>query len=168
MKDRVPRYPGRVKMTPVAGQANTYDMVRADEPTQVGTPLNKKLLDFAVAANGVTHGTATAYILDADGFTLTDGAKVNFKLHVDSGATPTININGTGAKSLMQSKVKPMKAGIPAGTWLTAVYHASFGFFVLQGSGSGEQSRYGNDIGQISTFELAYIGGFSPKYTRTI
>ncbi len=41
MQDRVPLYPGRVKMTPVAGQANTYDMVRADDPTQEGTPLNK-------------------------------------------------------------------------------------------------------------------------------
>ena len=28
--DRIPTYPGRVKMTPVAGQENTYDMVRAD------------------------------------------------------------------------------------------------------------------------------------------
>ena len=51
MKDRVPRYPGRVKMTPVAGQANTFDMVRADEPTQEGTPLNKaNLLRDATAA----------------------------------------------------------------------------------------------------------------------
>ena len=154
MQDRVSLHPGRVKLVSVPGQENTYDMVRADEPTQVGTPLNKKLLDFAVAANGVTHGTATAYILDADGFTLTDGAKVNFKLHVDSGATPTININGTGAKSLMQSKVKPMKAGIPAGTWLTAVYHASFGFFVLQGS-SISKGTFGNETGQVSEYELA-------------
>lgn len=51
MKDRVPLYPGRVKMTPVAGQANTYDMVRADDPTQAGTPLNKaSLLKDATAA----------------------------------------------------------------------------------------------------------------------
>ena len=44
MKDRVPTYPGRVKLTPVSGQENTYDMVRADEPTQEGTPLNKASL----------------------------------------------------------------------------------------------------------------------------
>lgn len=41
MKDRVPLYPGRVTITPVSGQANTYDMSRADQPTQEGTPLNK-------------------------------------------------------------------------------------------------------------------------------
>lgn len=44
MQDRVPLYPGRVKLTPVAGQENTYDMVRADQPTQDGTPLNKDSL----------------------------------------------------------------------------------------------------------------------------
>ena len=44
MKDRVPLYPGRVKLTPVAGQANTYDMSRADSPQQEGTPINKATL----------------------------------------------------------------------------------------------------------------------------
>ena len=51
MQDRVSLYPGRVKLTPVSGQENTYDMVRADEPTQEGTPLNKAtLLKDATAA----------------------------------------------------------------------------------------------------------------------
>ena len=50
MKDRVPTYPGRVRLIPVAGQENTYDIVRADEPQQEGTPLNKAtLLDDATA-----------------------------------------------------------------------------------------------------------------------
>lgn len=43
--DRVPTYPGRVIMTPVNGQANTYDMVRADAPVQEGTPVGKNLFD---------------------------------------------------------------------------------------------------------------------------
>ena len=56
MKDRVPTYPGRVKLTPVSGQANTYDMVRADSPTQEGTPLNKDTLlkDTTATALGLT------------------------------------------------------------------------------------------------------------------
>lgn len=56
MKDRVPRYPGRVKLTPVSGQANTYDMVRADQPTQEGTTLNKDTLlkDTTAASLGLT------------------------------------------------------------------------------------------------------------------
>ena len=45
VKDRIPTYPGRVKLSPVSGQANTYDMVRADDPIEPGTPINKVLLD---------------------------------------------------------------------------------------------------------------------------
>lgn len=44
MRDRVSLYPGRVKLTPVAGEADTFDMVRADAPTDVGTELSKKTL----------------------------------------------------------------------------------------------------------------------------
>lgn len=56
MQDRVPLYPGRVKMTPVAGQANTFDFVRADDPTQVGAPLTKAtfLKDATAALFGLT------------------------------------------------------------------------------------------------------------------
>lgn len=56
MKDRVPLYPGRVTLTPVSGQANTYDMVRADQPTEEGTPLNKEnlLSDETAAALGLS------------------------------------------------------------------------------------------------------------------
>lgn len=50
MKDRVSKYPGRVKLTPVPGQENTYDMTRADEPVIDGDALNKaNLLPDAVA-----------------------------------------------------------------------------------------------------------------------
>ena len=45
VEDRVPTYPGRVTLTPVSGQENTYDMVRADLPVVEGTPINKKLFD---------------------------------------------------------------------------------------------------------------------------
>lgn len=60
MRDRVSLFPGRVKLTPVAGQANTYDMARADQPTQEGTPINKESLlkdstaaMFGLGANAV-------------------------------------------------------------------------------------------------------------------
>lgn len=61
MKDRIPLYPGRVKMTPVSGQANIYDMERADQPTQEGTPLSKATLlsDATAAALGLTGDDPT-------------------------------------------------------------------------------------------------------------
>ena len=43
--DRIPTYPGRVTLTPVSGQTNTYDLVRADQPIEAGTPINKVLFD---------------------------------------------------------------------------------------------------------------------------
>lgn len=46
--DRVPTNPGRVKLTPVSGMANTYDMVRADSPRVAGTPLDKATFDSFV------------------------------------------------------------------------------------------------------------------------
>lgn len=58
MRDRVPRYPGRVKLTPVPGQANVYDMTRADSPTQEGDPINKSTL--------LKNSTAALYGLGDD------------------------------------------------------------------------------------------------------
>lgn len=46
--DRVSSYPGRVIMTPVPGQANTYDMIRADDPVIPGTPLDKATFNSMV------------------------------------------------------------------------------------------------------------------------
>lgn len=57
MEDRISLYPGRVTLTAVAGQANTYDMERADSPTQEGTALNK--------ANLLKDSTAALYGLPA-------------------------------------------------------------------------------------------------------
>lgn len=57
MQDRIPKYPGRVKLIPVAGKENVYDMVRADEPQQEGTALNK--------ANLMTDATAALFGLSS-------------------------------------------------------------------------------------------------------
>lgn len=55
MKDRKPRYAGRVRLTPVPNQDNVFDMTRADEPIDKGTPINKNSLlkDSTAAAMGL-------------------------------------------------------------------------------------------------------------------
>lgn len=58
MKDRTPKYPGRVKLVPVSGQTNVYDMTRADSPTQDGDPINKATL--------LKDATAALYDLSTD------------------------------------------------------------------------------------------------------
>lgn len=52
MQDRIATYPGRVRLTPVTGETDVYDLERADEPIQSGTPINKATLltDAAAAA----------------------------------------------------------------------------------------------------------------------
>lgn len=66
VKDRVPTYPGRVKLIPVQGQADTYDMVRADEPIEPGTPINKALFDSITSVNEATL-TVAGWTVGADG-----------------------------------------------------------------------------------------------------
>lgn len=44
MKDRVPRYPGRIMLRPVTNVPDTYTMYRQDAPTEEGTPINKATL----------------------------------------------------------------------------------------------------------------------------
>lgn len=70
--DRVPVYPGRVRMTPVSGQANVYDMVRADQPTQEGTPINKALFDKK--ADTLTENV-TIYVTTSGNDTTGDGTQ---------------------------------------------------------------------------------------------
>lgn len=63
-RDRVPTFPGRVTLEPVNGQANTYDMLRADAPVIPGTPINKKLFEQLV--QGLTE-SITVYVSGSTG-----------------------------------------------------------------------------------------------------
>lgn len=65
MQDRISRYPGRVRLTPVAGQENVYDMILADEPTQEGTKINKATLltDVVAASFGLPNTAAPNDVL---------------------------------------------------------------------------------------------------------
>lgn len=55
MQDRIPLHPGRIKLTQVSG--DIYDMERADEPQQEGTPLNKA--NLFNSANETRYGATT-------------------------------------------------------------------------------------------------------------
>lgn len=114
----------------------------ANPVAREGTPISKAVLDEMLAASGVTAGTATAYTLAQEEYTLFDGAPVRFRLHVASGDGATLNINGTGAKPLRDMMGAAMPGGIPAGTWMTAYYSAAEGAYVLAG-GEAVRALYG-------------------------
>ena len=62
--DRVPTYPGRVKLVPVADQENTYDMVRADDPIEAGTPINRALFE-SIRTSMLTEKSAAMFGMDS-------------------------------------------------------------------------------------------------------
>lgn len=158
MIDRQPTIAGRHKLiNPNDPTDFQYVIIEAaDEPTEQGTALNKALFDYAFAAIGTTAGTATALTLAGDGgFGLTDGATIRFKLHVNSGAEPTINVNNTGAKAIKTADGNAMPE-TAAGTWCVATYSTTLGFFVLASSGA-KKKRY-------TPWLLDALLGYSPLY----
>lgn len=70
VRDRIPTYPGRVVLTPVSGQTNTYDLARADLPIEEGTPINKALLDnkaYTLTESVTVYVSTTGNDTDGDG-----------------------------------------------------------------------------------------------------
>jgi len=83
VEDRVSTYPGRIKLTPVSGQTNVYDMSRADDPVQEGTPLNKALLDqkaYILTEDVVVHVSPSGSDADGDGSSIAPFATIQAAL----------------------------------------------------------------------------------------
>lgn len=126
MKDRVPLYPGRVTLTPVSGQANTFDLVRADQPTQEGTPINKASLlkDTTAALFGKTNAAVPDDILNL----LSKSALAQIKEKYTKttigalavGKTITLNVSGTAKEFIVVHQGKPsaMYDDSCDGSWL--------------------------------------------------
>ena len=126
MKDRVPLYPGRVTLTPVSGQANTFDLVRADQPTQEGTPLNKASLlkDTTAALYGKTNAAVPDDILSL----LSKSALAHIEEKYTKttigtlavGKTITLNVGGAAKEFIVVHQGKPsdMYDDSCSGTWL--------------------------------------------------
>lgn len=86
--DRISTYKGRYELTPVPGQPNKFDITRADEPIQDGTPLTKK--------NVLQDDTAAMVGLDED-CTLDDFLKIlaNGAVSLVEFELPAANWSGT-------------------------------------------------------------------------
>lgn len=126
MQDRVPLYPGRVTLTPVSGQANTFDLTRADQPTQEGTPLNKASLlkDTTAALFGKTNAAVPDDILNL----LSKSALAQIKEKYTKttigtfavGKTITLNVGGKAKEFIVVHQGKPSSLYDDScnGTWL--------------------------------------------------
>lgn len=113
MQDRISNHPNRWVLTPVTGETDTYDFTRADDPTQVGTPLNKAtFLPDAVAsaiesATGVSGITLPADALDAIATYLSGIGTTGNITRIETGSyTGAGGTSATKSKSLTFS-IKP-------------------------------------------------------------
>ena len=108
MQDRVPRYAGRVKMTPVSGQSNTYTMERADQPTVEGTPINKATLlkDATAQLYGLTSSAVPDDVLVAI---------FNQKAHIYRGSYTGTGTYGENNKNSIYLPFEPKVIFISAG-----------------------------------------------------
>ena len=126
MKDRIPLYPGRVKLNPVSGQANTFDLTRADQPTQEGTPLNKASLlkDTTAALFGKTNAAVPDDILSLLSKSMM--AQITGKYTKTTigaltvGSTITLNVSGVPREFIVVHQGKPSSLYDDScgGTWL--------------------------------------------------
>ena len=96
MKDRISKYPGRVKLIPVGGAENTYTVTRADEPEDEGTPLNKATLlsDLTAAEIGLTEDVPTVNGALYKLITLINAIANNYTKIRFAAAAPTISTEG--------------------------------------------------------------------------
>ena len=96
VEDRVPTYPGRVILTPVGGEENTFDMERADLPLIEGTPINKVLFD---SKSDCLTENVTVYVAntgdDTEGDGTADAPFATIQKAID--ALPK-NLNGCNAE----------------------------------------------------------------------
>ena len=107
-KDRVPKYAGRVKLTPVSGQEHTFDMVRADAPTVAGTPIDKATFNSIIQSRltGRYYNTlpmltlietmgGNTNILPTSGWTLngiTNATTVTYSVYASSAINSTYSV----------------------------------------------------------------------------
>ena len=126
MQDRVALFPGRVKLVPVSGQTNVYDMTRQDSPTVEGTPLNKAnlLADATCEALGITPDTGTPN--DALFALITKAKTLSLPTASWSGSaspyTQTVTIAGTTAKSKVDIQMDATALGVLIDSGTSAIW----------------------------------------------
>ena len=90
---------------------------------QIGTKLAKFV--------GTTAGTATALTCTITDATLADYTNIQVRLHVDLGASATLNLNGLGAKPIYTSGNVAVGTGALTGSMLNLMYNSSLSRWYL-------------------------------------
>jgi hypothetical protein len=115
---------------------------------------------------GTTAGTATAYTLTlTPAPQLVEGMRVMVKLHADSGANPTLNVNGTGAQAIRKPNGSAPAAGLlKSGSVYTLVFNGTA--FILQGEGGEYGTATASEVlaGKTIGTDAGLVTGTIPHY----
>lgn len=113
--DRVPKYAGRIKLTPVSGQADLFTMARADEPFVEGTPLDKATLDSIIKSRLTGRFYVPEYNKTVASTTTVNSNPIPSSGWVENGVTEATN--GQYKITASASQTNPAEAF--DGTWST-------------------------------------------------
>ena len=118
MQDRIAKYPGRVKLTPVDEKNHLYHMERADEPLVEGTPIGKASL--------LSDETADILALNGNP-TVDDALRV-----VAAGVVPTLLVSAQTGSTVTATKGSVVrKATEENGSWF---FYLTTGTWTIQAS----------------------------------
>lgn len=117
--DRVPNTPGKVILTPVSGETNTFIMTRADAPTTAGTPINKALFDSIPSLIFTNTSVLTsAFVSDSTYSSLGFGYRATISLAgVTSTMVPRVVF---GLQDVITNNFAPVAASYNGGIYIYA------------------------------------------------
>jgi hypothetical protein len=142
----------------VIHQETSADIVLMDDGTNVTTHVIDTIKHVLY---GTTTGAANSYVLTLSPVptSLVDGFAICAKINVLNTGASTINVNGLGAKSILDSKGNAMTAGkLKANTPYTMRYNGTN--FILQGEGaSGDAIASDLRLGKTASTDAGDIVG---------
>ena len=119
LTDRIVEYPGRIKLTAVSGETDTYDVERAEgQVTQEGTPINAANLNAAFLMETEDYTGTVTYEAGTIG---TRALAVNLGTAAKTGYPPVSAIL-TSATNASAYSVMPYVSG---STLYAAIYRAT-------------------------------------------
>ena len=121
LQDRIVEHPGRVTLTPVPGEEDTYDMARSEGAvTQEGTQLNAANL---IAAFGLVHSDYTGTVTYEAGTVGTRATAVNMGTAERSG----YRLAGLLIMSATNASAYQIQPYVSSGTVYAAIFRANTG-----------------------------------------
>lgn len=137
MLDRIVQYPNRVKLVPVEGQPNVYDVEsQPGEITEEGTPLNKGTLlsDITGALYGLdkTGTIDEAFYMNLNTITVTIPSS-GWSTDRDSNDYVYQQINVDGVKEIMQplASLKSPQDSNQQGYWLYVKFIETYDGYII-------------------------------------